>query len=88
MLMPIVIILSVFYADCHKQVNYAECHNAECHNAECHKAECHNAECHNAECRCAECRGATKMNLKAFSSQLHLFCIRNVVHWTLTLLDK
>ncbi len=59
-----------------------------CRYAECHNAECYNAECHNAECRCANCRGATKMTLKAFSSQLHLFCIRIVVRWALTLLDE
>jgi hypothetical protein len=30
--------LSVVYADCHKQTNYAECRYAECHYAECRGA--------------------------------------------------
>jgi hypothetical protein len=45
--------LTVIYAERHKQAIYAECHNAECHYA-----ECHYAECHYAERRYAECRGA------------------------------
>ncbi len=54
MRMPSVILLSVFYVECHNKV-----HNSECHNSECHNAECHNSECHYAECHYAECRGAT-----------------------------
>jgi hypothetical protein len=33
--------LSVNYAECHKQVRCAKCHYAECRYAECHYAECH-----------------------------------------------
>jgi hypothetical protein len=36
-------LLSVNYAECHKQAHYAECHYAECHYAECRYAECRGA---------------------------------------------
>ncbi len=36
--------LSVVYAECYKQIHYAECRYAECHYAECRYAECHYAE--------------------------------------------
>jgi hypothetical protein len=32
--------LSVVYAECRKQAQYAECQYAECRYAECHYAEC------------------------------------------------
>ncbi len=35
--------LSVNYAECHKQAYYAECHCAECRYTECHYAECSGA---------------------------------------------
>ncbi len=36
--------LKVFYAVCHKYLNYAECCYAECLYAECHYAECRGAD--------------------------------------------
>jgi hypothetical protein len=51
--------LSVIYAECHKQTHCAECRYAECHYAECHYAECRYAECHYAECRGAVLLAAT-----------------------------
>ncbi len=65
--------LSVIFAECHKQAHYGECRYAECRftecrhaehcydecrYAECHYAECCYAECCYAECRYAECRYA------------------------------
>ncbi len=35
--------LSVLYAECHKQALNAVCDYAECHYAECHYAECRGA---------------------------------------------
>ncbi len=65
--------LSVNYAECRKQAQYAECHNAKCHFAECRYAKCHYAECrfakcHYAEYRYAECRGAVNCEMKTFGS--------------------
>jgi hypothetical protein len=34
-----VIMLNVFYDECHNKVYYAECHYAECHYAECRGAK-------------------------------------------------
>ncbi len=36
--------LSVIYAECHKQAHDAECYNAEFRYAECRYAECRSAE--------------------------------------------
>jgi hypothetical protein len=36
--------LSVIYAECHKQALYAECPHAKCHYPEFPYAECHYAE--------------------------------------------
>ncbi len=41
--MPSVLMLSVFYAECHNKVQYAECRYAECHSAKCHYVECRGA---------------------------------------------
>ena len=49
------VMLSVVYAECHKQAHYVEfCY-----------AECRCAECRYAECRHAECRGASFSSSKA-----------------------
>jgi len=40
--MKSVFILSVAYAECRKQAQYAECHYAECRYVECHGAFCLN----------------------------------------------
>jgi hypothetical protein len=49
-----VIMLRIFYAECHKKYHYAVCCYAVCCYAECSYAECHYAECRYAECR-AQC---------------------------------
>ncbi len=49
--------LSVNYAQCHKQAYYAESHYVEC------RKQAYYAECRNAECRYAECCGAIVVSI-------------------------
>jgi hypothetical protein len=58
--MQSVVMLSVIYDECLKQVHYAECYYADCRYA----------ECRYTKCRYAECRGTPKTLSRDLHSSL------------------